>query len=256
MRHEGMRTTQQGFSLIELLVALVILAVGILGIAGLQVVALQQNRGALYRAEATMIANDVMDRIRVNRDTTYDTAINDDPPALADDCRSTDCSPDEMAEYDIAQWKCSINDLDADGNPFDICTTLGIEGALPGGAGAINLAGDVYEVTVQWTDRNGNVWVGIRRELMLMAHASRMTLVTVEEIRDDDFLADDKMAAGTIPALYVDRIAEVPRGGDPVGLTGLYPADEAAVKGYMAAARTEDGFADWAADHLGLKVLA
>ena len=105
-------------------------------------------------------------------------------------------------------------------------------------------------------DRNGNVWVGIRRELMLMAHASRMTLVTVEEIRDDDFLADDTMAAGTIPALYVDRIAEVPRGGDPVGLAGLYPADEAAVKGYMAAARTEDGFADWAADHLGLKVPA
>lgn len=148
---------QQGFSLIELLVAVVILAVGILGIAGLQVVALQQNRGALYRAEATMLANDIMDRVRVNTNTTYTSLIDQDPPAGASNCGNAECTPAEMADYDIAQWKCQINDLDADGNPFAICASLGITGALPGGAGAINKAGGVYEVTVQWTDRAGNV---------------------------------------------------------------------------------------------------
>ena len=57
-------------------------------------------------------------------------------------------------------------------------------------------------------DRAGNVWIGVRRELMLMAHAARTTLVTVEEIVEDDLLADDRSAAGTIPALYVSAIAE------------------------------------------------
>ena len=60
-------------------------------------------------------------------------------------------------------------------------------------------------------DRQGNVWIGVRRELMLMAHASRQTLVTVERIEDGDFLQDPLLAAGTIPALYVTAIA---RGGE------------------------------------------
>ena len=58
-------------------------------------------------------------------------------------------------------------------------------------------------------DRQGNVWIGVRRELMLMAHAARTTLVTVEEVVDD-LLADDQVAAGTIPALYVSAIAIAP----------------------------------------------
>ncbi len=66
-------------------------------------------------------------------------------------------------------------------------------------------------------DRDGNVWIGVRRELMTMAHASRRTLVTVEEIAEDDLLADDRTAAGTIPALYVTAIAEAREGAWPVG---------------------------------------
>lgn len=95
-------------------------------------------------------------------------------------------------------------------------------------------------------DRNGNVWIGIRRELMLMAHAARKVLVTVEEVRDEDFLTDDAMAAGTIPALYIDRIACAPHGGDPVGLAGVYAPDAAAIAEYMAAAKSQDGFNAWA----------
>ncbi|MBD3648543.1 MAG: type IV pilus modification protein PilV [Pseudomonadales bacterium] len=150
-----MMKRQEGFSLIELLVAVVIMAVGILGIAGLQVVALQQNRSALLRAEATMLANDIMDRIRVNTDITYGTLI-DAAPADPVNCKNTECNRAEMADYDIAVWKCSINHLDADGNTHAACTTLGINGKLPEGAGAINKAGDIYTVTVQWSDDRGD----------------------------------------------------------------------------------------------------
>jgi glutaconate CoA-transferase subunit A len=92
-------------------------------------------------------------------------------------------------------------------------------------------------------DRAGNVWIGVRRELMLMAHAARTTLVTVEEITDDDLLADDGVAAGTIPALYVTAIALARRGAWPVGLRGAYPPDRAHLRRYAELAATAAGFA-------------
>jgi glutaconate CoA-transferase, subunit A len=105
-------------------------------------------------------------------------------------------------------------------------------------------------------DRNGNVWIGVRRELMLMAHAARATYVTVEEIVDDDFLADDTIAAGTIPALYISGIAIAKRGADPVGLAGVYAADEPVLAAYAKAAQTADGFAHWLAQTLSVHEFA
>jgi glutaconate CoA-transferase subunit A len=105
-------------------------------------------------------------------------------------------------------------------------------------------------------DRFGNVWIGVRRELMLMAHASKATYVTVEHIEDVDFLADPATAAGTIPALYVSALAVAPGGARPIGLSGVYPADTAALAAYARAARTDDGFAAWLADHRGQRAFA
>lgn len=99
-------------------------------------------------------------------------------------------------------------------------------------------------------DRNGNVWIGIRRELMLMAHAAKQTLVTVEEVTDDDLLADEGYAAGTIPALYVSAIAEVANGAWPVGLAGRYPADAKHLAEYARLARTPAGFQQYLAEHV------
>ena len=92
-------------------------------------------------------------------------------------------------------------------------------------------------------DRAGNVWIGVRRELMRMAHAARTTLVSVEEITDDDLLADDVTAAGTIPALYVSAIAQARHGAWPVGLRHRYPADLEHLRRYAELARDETGFA-------------
>jgi glutaconate CoA-transferase, subunit A len=91
-------------------------------------------------------------------------------------------------------------------------------------------------------DREGNVWIGRRRELVTMAHASERTLVTVEEISETGLLADERMAAGVIPALYVSAIAQAKQGAWPVGLWGHYAADQRALADYAARARTQDGF--------------
>jgi glutaconate CoA-transferase subunit A len=100
-------------------------------------------------------------------------------------------------------------------------------------------------------DRHGNVWIGVRRELMIMAHAAHRTLITVEEIVDDDLLADETRAAGTIPAFYVSAIAEVRNGAWPIGLAGSYPADAAHLAEYARLARTAAGFQRYLDEHVG-----
>ncbi len=91
-------------------------------------------------------------------------------------------------------------------------------------------------------DEEGNVWVGVRRELMLMAHAARTTLVSVEAISDASLLADERYAAGTIPALYVTATCPVANGAWPVGLWGRYPPNREHLRHYVEAAATEAGF--------------
>lgn len=94
-------------------------------------------------------------------------------------------------------------------------------------------------------DRDGNVWIGRRRELATMAHAATRSLVTVEEIVDGSLLADEATAAGVLPSLYVEAVARAPRGAWPLGCQDLYDADDAELARYAAAARTEAGFRDW-----------
>lgn len=150
-----MTRRQSGFSLIELLVAVLIMGFGVLGVAALQVLSLQQNRGALLRAEANQLANDLIDRIRVNTLVTYSSAI-DAGPAATTDCMINACSTIEMRDYDIAQWKCSITSIDDAGDPYAACAgfTPPIEGSLPNGQGSVALVGGVYEVTVEWDEDN------------------------------------------------------------------------------------------------------
>lgn len=104
---------------------------------------------------------------------------------------------------------------------------------------------DVAVFHAPMADRNGNVWIGRRRELAAMAYASKTTLVTVERIVEESLLRDEITAAGVLPALYVSAIALAPRGAWPYGLWGEYPTDTAEIMRYAAAARTEDGFAHY-----------
>lgn len=92
-------------------------------------------------------------------------------------------------------------------------------------------------------DRAGNVWIGVRREQMLMAHAAKRTFVTAEEIVEDNLLQDPALAPGTIPAIYVSGVAEVRRGAWPLGVPHLYEPDRDHIALYARMAATEAGFA-------------
>ena len=109
---------------------------------------------------------------------------------------------------------------------------------------------DVALFHAPWADTHGNVWLGARRELVTMAHAARETLVTVEEVRTGDLLADETTAAGTLPALYVTALAEAPQGAWPLGLAGLYEPDRDNLAEYARLAASDEGFADYCAENI------
>lgn len=93
-------------------------------------------------------------------------------------------------------------------------------------------------------DRDGNIWIGRRTELKLLAHASRGTLATVEAMHDGNLLADDRYAAGTIPATYVAAIALAPGAAAPCAFWhGDQPVDAAHMRRYAELSRTAEGFA-------------
>ncbi|MFQ5626009.1 MAG: CoA transferase subunit A [Methyloligellaceae bacterium] len=91
-------------------------------------------------------------------------------------------------------------------------------------------------------DRQGNVWIGVRRELMVMAHASAAAYVTAEEIVECDLLADPQTAPGTIPGLYITAIAGARNGAWPLGVPHLYEHDREHLALYEEMARSSEGF--------------
>ena len=106
-RHSGKR--QSGFSLVEVLIALVIMSVGMLGIAGLYVQSMQAGRTSMFRHHAVTLAGDVADRIRANPRAAIAYI---DPVGADNNCvlGGTDCTPPQMASNDVLLWKAQAAD--------------------------------------------------------------------------------------------------------------------------------------------------
>jgi glutaconate CoA-transferase subunit A len=105
-------------------------------------------------------------------------------------------------------------------------------------------------------DREGNVFIGRRRELMTMAHAAKRSFVTVEEISETSLFADERLAAGVIPALYVSAVVEAKSSAWPLGLWNAYGEDEAFLRRYVMLAKTQEGFAEMLARWLDEPAMA
>jgi len=101
--HTLHKHAQTGFSLIEAMVSLIVVSVGMIGIASLYGQGLSAGRTALYRTQAVNLAADMADRIRDNRLGAADyngMAINNscDPPG------GVKCTPQQMAQHDLFVW--------------------------------------------------------------------------------------------------------------------------------------------------------
>ena len=123
--------------MIEVLVTIVILSVGLLGLASLQANGLKSNHQAYMRSQATILAYDMSDRMRANMAGVNAGSYNNlsgDPSTTPPDCETNTCTPANMAAYDYAKW-------DAD-----------LANRLPLGQGSVAIAGGIATVTVMWDD--------------------------------------------------------------------------------------------------------
>jgi type IV pilus assembly protein PilV len=159
---------QRGYSIVEVLVAVLVMGIGVLGVSALQMVSLQNNRSALASGEAVQLAYDLMDRIRANPigsvpGQAYDGLGLGEPPPAAQDCVASSCSAAQMVNFDQALWKCSLGGFE--NNP--ICISFRASGVLPrfseqpglpGGDGsvAVNDSG-VVTITVQWLEPDSQI---------------------------------------------------------------------------------------------------
>ena len=101
---------------------------------------------------------------------------------------------------------------------------------------------DVALFHARWADEAGNVWIGRRKELATIAHASRRSLVTYEEAKAGDMLEDELLAPGVLSSVYVSAVARAERGAWPLAVADLYGIDDAHLSHYAAAARSREGF--------------
>jgi type IV pilus assembly protein PilV len=135
---------QRGFTMVESLVALIVLSVGLLGVAGLYVSTLKAERTAQFRTQAVTLVNDMVDRVRANASArgSYNLADYSTAPA-SHDCvgEAMPCTRENLAAEDLATWIAST------------------KSTLPAGSGTVSVAlaagvgqPDTYTVSVEWQE--------------------------------------------------------------------------------------------------------
>ncbi|MES9956395.1 MAG: type IV pilus modification protein PilV [Sedimenticola sp.] len=139
------KRSQKGFTLMEVLVTLVILSVGLLGLAGLQGYSLRNSNSAYLRTQASVLAYTMIDRMRSNPSGSY--ASYSTATAVSQSCEGSTvtCTDVQLSSYDKAQWRTEVQSV------------------LPGGVGTINDVPD--QVTISWTDKDGTTSLSVSMSL-------------------------------------------------------------------------------------------
>lgn len=122
---------QRGFSMIEVLIAVLVLSIGLIGLASLQGVSLQFNNSAYLRSQATNLAYDMADRVRANRAAAlnfqYNLAVAAATPA-----------PGALPDTDLNEWRTAL------------------QNSLPAGTGEVEVRPDnTLAIVVCWDDTRG-----------------------------------------------------------------------------------------------------
>jgi type IV pilus assembly protein PilV len=102
---------QLGVSLVESMIALLIISVGLLGIAALQITAMKLNSSAMHHSQAVWIAYNISDRIRANPSRFVNYTGIDTSQDYEQDCSASACNTAEMIVADAADWKLMVQNL-------------------------------------------------------------------------------------------------------------------------------------------------
>ncbi|MDD4911722.1 MAG: type IV pilus modification protein PilV [Sideroxydans sp.] len=137
---------QSGSSMIEILVTLIIVAIALLGAAGLQIYAMRVNQGGQFRSQAVFLASDIAERMETNKSAaingSYALGNTGSVSAVSSACNTAACDPASLAAYDLNQWGNTITNL------------------LPQPSWQINHSTtgnpSTYDIVIRWTDRSSD----------------------------------------------------------------------------------------------------
>jgi type IV pilus modification protein PilV len=157
LRHRRCNSRQGGFTLIEVLIAGLVLSVGVLGVAGLQVTALKNLQSSQSYGVAAMLANDIADRMWVNQTEALANNYNHTAaPEAPPDCVTGVCTTAQIASFDINDWQEQIVG-------YTLLDDTAIPGLLPSGSGTVELSpvqpavGTSFDIILRWDDdRSGS----------------------------------------------------------------------------------------------------
>lgn len=128
---------QQAFTLVEVMVAMVIFSVGLLGLAGLQSLGMQNNQTAYFRTVAIQQAYNMTDRMRNNIvavNTGAYSALTTTTPAVGTNCVTNTCTPAALANFDHFEWNTNN------------------AAQLPQGRGSVTLNAGQYVICIMWNE--------------------------------------------------------------------------------------------------------
>jgi type IV pilus assembly protein PilV len=145
MRHE------RGFTLLEVLIALVIFSLGLLGMAGLMVLSVKTNNSAYLRTQASFLAQSLADRMRANTGEidAYETDYDAGTASASDPCQTAACDPPQLAARDVAAWSQQL--IDSLPNPSAHVECNGTILGTPATSGAATYDG-LCNMTITWTE--------------------------------------------------------------------------------------------------------
>jgi type IV pilus assembly protein PilV len=124
---------QRGLTLVEILIAVLVISVGLLGVAGLHSFSLRSNYDALMRSQASALAADIADRMRANRAAaaSYTRKAGDPDPDVS--------GTPPMSATDVNEWLKSIR------------------ATLPNGDGEVTITGNLAMIRILWGERDANI---------------------------------------------------------------------------------------------------
>lgn len=138
VRNLRRRKNIAGFTLIEVLVAILVLAIGLLGMAGLQGLSVRNSQSAYQRTQAAILAHSLVDEMRANPTQEFSGFVASTFSGSAD-CISTtaNCDAATLATFAKQQWKSVL------------------VSTLSGADAEVSKSNDIYTVEVQWKDKDG-----------------------------------------------------------------------------------------------------
>lgn len=155
-----------GYSLVEVLVALLVLSIGLLGLAALQTTGMKFNHQSYARTQAAFQTYDIVDRMRVNKTgsggtayATYDDIDFTDLPTITTNCESAACTQAELATFDINKWKVATAALLPSGQAA-IC-----RGTFNATFTTCTAGGSIYHIVVQWQETDLTVTFQVQTQL-------------------------------------------------------------------------------------------